>query len=414
MARVFLIDPGAALYFPCHLMYDVADMKKTLNLYICREIAVPFLLGLATFTGILLMGRLLKIADLVVAKGVPLADITKIIVYLLPGFCIVTIPMAFLLSLLLAFGRLSADSEVTAMKASGVGLSSFLPPVLTCALVAYLATTFITVYALPWGNSAFKQLIYGEIETRATTSIRERVFLDDFPGITLYAERSDPDKHTLEGVLIHDERDASAPSTIFAEHGVVAADTVSRVVRMRLMNGSIHRTMGKGGYRLVEFKDYDLSLRLVPTDKSAFTNELDMTFKELRAAMKLPGQEPKNARNLQLEFHRRFSLPFACFVFAIIGVPLGIQNERSDKGSGFSVSIAIILLYYIILSAGKILGERGILDPVAAVWLPNLLFLIAGLYLFHKTAREEKILLFDLVRLKTRAQKLLRPRRNAR
>jgi lipopolysaccharide export system permease protein len=378
-------------------MYDESVMKKTLYLYLCREIAVPFLLGTATFTGVLIMGRLLKIADLVVVKGVPLIDIFRTIVYLLPGFCLVTIPMAFLLALLLAFGRLSADSEITAMKACGVGLSSLLPPVLGCALIAYLATTFVTVYALPWGNTSFKKLIYGEIETRATSSIRERVFNDELPGIVLYAERSDPEKHTLSGILIYDERDPAVPSTIFAEQGVIATDTATRVVRMQLRNGSIHRNMPNRGYRMLEFRDYDLSINLSQTEKMIFTNELDMTFKELRMGMRAPWINASARRDLQLEFHRRFSLPFACFVFALIGVPLGIQNERSGKGAGFTMSLTVILAYYIVLSAGRILGERGIIHPAAAVWLPNLLFFVAGVYLFRKTSREERLVFFDLV-----------------
>jgi lipopolysaccharide export system permease protein len=376
-------------------MYDDLIMKKTLYLYLCREIAVPFLLGTATFTGVLIMGRLLKIADLVVAKGVPLTAILLTIAYLLPGFCLVTIPMAFLLALLLAFGRLSADSEITVMKACGVGLSSLLPPVLGCALIAYLATTFVTVYALPWGNTAFKKLIYDEIKTQATTAIRERVFNDDFPGVVLYAEQSDPERHTLSGVLIYDERDPAQPSTIFAEQGVIAADTATRAVRLQLKNGSIHRNKADRGYRMLEFQNYDLSINLSPTDKVIITNELDMTFKELRDTLRLPLNDEKIRRNLQLEFHRRFSLPFACFVFALIGMPLGIQNERSGKGAGFTVSIAVILVYYIVLSAGRILGERGLVHPAAAVWLPNLLFFIAGFYLFRKTSREERILFFD-------------------
>lgn len=378
-------------------MYDTSVMKKTLYLYLCKEVTVPFLLGTATFTGVLIMGRLLKIADLVVAKGVPLTDILRTICYLLPGFGLVTIPMAFLLALLLAFGRLSADSEITAMKACGVGLTSLLPPVLGCALIAYLATTFVTVYALPWGNTSFKKLIYQEIETRAATTIRERVFNDDFPGVVLYAEGSDPEKHTLSGILIYDERDPAEPSTIFAEQGVVAADTATRMIRLQLKNGSIHRSMVNKGYRLLEFRDYDLSINLLPTDKMIFTNELDMTFRELRDTMLIPHIDAKVRRDLQLEFHRRFSLPFACFIFALIGVPLGIQNERAGKGAGFTMSIAVILVYYVVLSAGKVLGERGLVHPAAAVWLPNLLFFIAGVYLFRKTSREERLLFFDLV-----------------
>jgi lipopolysaccharide export system permease protein len=372
-------------------------MKKTLNLYLLREITVPFLLGMAAFTSVLLMGRILKLADLVVAKGVPLADILRMVFYLVPSFCLVTIPMAFLLALLLAFGRLSADSEITAMKACGVSLYGLLPPVLSFALAAYLATTFITIYALPWGNTSFKKLLFDIIESRITLSLKEKVFNDEFPGLVIYTDHYDPEKHTMEGVLIHDERDLRESSTIFAGQGVIVADPALKVLRLELRKGSIHRTLDKTGYRLVEFQNYSLTVNLGQAPREMVRNELDMTFTELRKGITSGRLDAKMVREMRLEFHRRFSLPFACFVFALVGVPLGIQNQRTGKAAGFSLSIGVILIYYIILSAGKTLGERGLAHPAVAVWAPNLILFLLGAYLFRKTAAEQRIPLFDLV-----------------
>src|SRR6266540_2564203 len=233
-------------------MYHASVMKKTLFLYLCREIAVPFLLGMATFTSVLLMGRLLQLADLVVSKGVLFSDIILMILYLLPFFSMVTIPMSFLLALLLAFGRLSADSEITAMKSAGIGLYSLLPPVFGCALIAYIATTFVTVYALPWGNSSFKKLLLNVIETRATLKLKERVFNDDFPGLTIYVDRYEGVENSMSGILVQDERDPKEPSTIFAEHGLIVREPGTKILRLSLENGGIHRSLGMTGYRLLE------------------------------------------------------------------------------------------------------------------------------------------------------------------
>jgi lipopolysaccharide export system permease protein len=101
--------------------------------------------------------------------------------------------------------------------------------------------------------------------------------------------------------------------------------------------------------------------------------------------------------DMALEYHRRFSLPFACLVFALVGMPLGIQNQRSGKAAGFSLSIGLLLAYYIVLSAGKTLGERALLSPFLAAWTPNLLFISLGFYLFKKTAAEERIRLFEII-----------------
>src|ERR1039457_7189817 len=307
--------------------------------------------------------------------------------------------MSFLLALLLAFGRLSGDSEITAMKSCGIGLNKMLSPVLTCALAAYLATTFITIYALPWGNSSFKKLLVNVIETRATLDLKEQVCNDDFPGLVIYVDHyADSDK-IMSGILIQDERDPKEPSTIFAEKGMIVREPETKTLRLSLINGGIHRGTGTNTYRLLEFGDYDLSINLSQSTKEVAKNELDMTFSELKDALRLHTLDNKERRDFLIEFHRRFSLPFACFVFAIIGVPLGIQNNRSGKAAGFSISIGVILLYYVVLSIGKTLGQKGVLHPGLAVWTPDIIFLLLGTYLFRKTAMEQTIPLLELIKI---------------
>ena len=370
-------------------------MRKTLYLYIFKEIPPPFLLGMATFTFVLLMGRLLRLADMVVEKGVPLADVLRMILYLLPSFWLVSIPMALLLAVLLAFGRLSGDSEITAMKTCGVSLYGLLPPALLFALIAYLAGTFVNVYAVPWGNTSFKKLLVDVVEARASLAIKEKVFNDDFPGIVLYTDSFDPRSQKMGGILIQDERDPSASSTIFAKQGMIITDPASKTVRLHLTEGSIHRTVDQTGYRLAEFQDYDLSINLNEGPRELVKNELDMTLDELRTNLTSPRYDAKMKMDMKMEYHRRFALPFACFVLTLVAIPLGIQNRRSGKAAGFSTSIGVLLCYYIVLSAGRTLGEKGILSPLVASWAPNLLFVILGVYLFRKTAAEQQIPLFE-------------------
>ncbi|MRR54031.1 MAG: LPS export ABC transporter permease LptF [Deltaproteobacteria bacterium] len=372
-------------------------MKKTLYLYILKEITVPFILGFAVFTFVLLMGRFMKLADLVIAKGVPVSDVARMLLYMLPSFSFITIPMAFLLALLLAFGRLSADNEITALKSGGISLYGILTPVFFFAFLAYLATSAITVYALPWGNTAFKTLLYNAINVRVNISLKDQVFNDDFPGLVIYVARYDESTHQISGVLIYDERNAKEPSTIFARQGMIMTDPKRKALRLRLTDGGIHRMQGNSNYQLMEFDSYDLSVsfdqkyKIVPT-----VNELDMTFNELRHAMTVPGVAPNVLRDLRLEFHRRLAFPFACFVFALIGVPLGLQNRRSGKSSGFSLCLAVLLTYYIVLSIGKSLGQNALVSPAIAMWIPNLLFISLGIYLFKMTAAEQRMTIFDL------------------
>lgn len=402
------------IYIPHPFVYHGASMTRILFRYIFRETAVPFLLGMAVFTFVLLMGRLLKLAEMVFAKGVPFVDVGRLILYMLPSFLLVSIPMAFLLAVLLAFGRLSADSEITAMKAGGVGVASFLPPVLTFATLAYIATTFVTVYALPWGNTSFKRFLYEVIEARAATSISEKIFNDDFPGLVIYVDDYDRASHEISGILIQDERNADEPSTIFAATGRLAANPEAKTARLHLENGSIHRGVGREGYRLVEFTSYDLHVNLQQQAKKEKLDELDMTLDELLAQLRIPQKNLKFLRDVQIELHKRFALPFACFVFAVIGIPLGIQNQRSGRAGGFSAGIFLLMAYYILLSVGKTVSQKGLVPASVGMWMPNIMFIAFGIYLFRMAAAEQQIPLIERARnLLRRAEERLRSRRGA-
>jgi len=387
-------------------------MNWIISRYIFVETAIPFLLGMTVFTFVLLMGRLVKLVEMVFAKGVPLLDVLKLITYLLPSFFIMTIPMAFLLAVLLAFGRLSADSEITAMKASGVGVGALFPPVLAFATLAYLVTTFVSVYALPWGNNSFKQFLYEEIQSRASVKIEDGVFNDDFPGIMLYVDRIDQHTREMQGILIQDERNPAQPYTIFASTGRIVGDPEDKTIRFHLEKGSIHQGERGNEYRLAQFQGYDLHVSLERQAASRKTNEQEMSISQLRQLNDDTHADPKLRCEAQMEIHKRLALPFACFVFALIGVPLGIQNQRSGKAGGFAAALCLILLYYLLLSAGKTVGERGVVPPSIAVWTPNLMFLMGGFYLLRLSITETPLPLSGTIReLKHRLQEWLVLRR---
>lgn len=367
-------------------------MLTTIDRYIYREIAVPLILGIAAFTSVLLMSRFLKIAEMVVAKGVSLGDILLMIAYLLPSFGLFTLPMAFLLAVLLAFGRLSADSEVVAIKACGTGLARLLRPVMATALATTIATAYIALYAAPAGNTAFKALLTRTAVNQADIEIKDRVFMDTIPGLVLYTDRYDPVSRSMTDVMIQDERDAASPLTIFARQGSITTNMEQRQVRLQLANGTIHRAMPDNGYRLAQFDDYSLTVNIGNTGKGISRNEGDMTVAELQAGIRTPAINFRLRKEMEIELYRRSATPFACLVFALAGLPLGIQNQRSGKGSGFAVSICLILIYYILLSAGKALAGKEILHAAVAMWLPNIIFLLLGAWFFRQAACERRIL----------------------
>ena len=233
-------------------------MKTILYRYLFREIAATFLFSLAVFTLVLFMGKVLQLAELVFINGVSLKNILRLFLYLLPSFSLVTIPMSFLLSVLLTFARLSTDNEITALRSSGVSLYGLLPPVLGAACIAYALTAFITAYALPWGQNSFRKLMFDFLDTTQTLDLKEAVFNDQFPGLIIYTEHFNPRDSSMAGIIIHDSRDGQEQSTIFAREGVIRRDPEQRSVRLHLSDGSIHHLMSQMGYRLIAFVDYDI------------------------------------------------------------------------------------------------------------------------------------------------------------
>lgn len=363
-------------------------MKRILSLYIIREISSLFLLGITVFTLILLMGRLIKLTEMVVSRGVPFTDVARMIMYLMPSFLVFTIPMAFLLAVLLAFGRLSADNEVTILKASGVSLVQIMPPVLFCALLAAILALSASIVGVPWGNSAFKELSFKVLKQNASATIREKIFWDEIPGVILYTDQYDDQTQTLKGVIIHDGRNPGRPMTIFARQGTIAGGAGQQALRLSLADGSIHAA-GKGDeYRLVLFGEYIMSVGGEGSAAGISRNELDMKVGELLKQIDNPATAPKTRLKMLSELHSRFAFPFASLVFAFIAVPLGIQNRRSGKSSGFSISIGILLSYYLMLSLVRTLAEKGGVPPAIALWMPNLVFLAIGWYLLRLASLE--------------------------
>ena len=360
-----------------------------INRYLMREITGIFVLGLTIFTLVLLMGRMVKLMEMVVANGVPLAEVLRLIVLLLPSFLVLTIPMAFLLAVLLAFGRLSSDNEITVLKASGLSLGALLPPVLLTAGAAALLTLFISVEAVPWGNTGFKQMTMDVARKYAASAIRERIFRDDLPNIVLYVDQYDEARRTMQRVMIQDSRDAERPLTIFAKSGLISSDDGTGVLRILLKNGTIH-TQQKDDYRLISFGEYLLTAESGRSTPLVRT-EMDLGIGELRSGIASSKVSPQTRLKMATELHSRFAFPFATFVFAILALPLGLSNRRSGKGSGFTISILILLVYYVLLSFLRTLAEKGGISPVLAVWLPNLIFLSIGLLLLRLASQEMTI-----------------------
>jgi lipopolysaccharide export system permease protein len=366
-------------------------MKKTIYLYIWKEILPIFFIGLMTFTIILLMDKIFKLIELIINRGGNVKNILMLLVFIAPSFLTFTIPTAVLLGILLTFGRLSGDSEITAFKASGISLYQLFIPIFLFSISAFLITSFLVFYGLPWGNRGFISTLYLIAQAKPDVEVKERVFNDSFKGLVVYVDKVPVQGKKMEGILIYDERDNKNVNTIFAQEGFLISNPQSQEVVLKLLNGNIHRFEPQtNAYQKIAFEAYDLKIELWKSiaDIERKLKEHEMSIDEIKEKIKKMKKQGQDTTSQEVELHKRYSIPFACIVFALIGVPLGIQPRRSGRSYGFVFSILILLAYYVSLIAFEMLAVRKAVPAFLAGWSSTFLFGGLGIYLLIKAANE--------------------------
>jgi len=340
---------------------------------------------LAIFTFILLLGRIFKLSELVINKGVSLFDVMKLLIYILPNLLGYTIPMAFLIGVLIGFGRLSSDHELTAMKASGISLFQLVKPVLVVALVCYFLAAFILIFGLPWGSHGFRKTLYEIARTKAHLELKPGVFNDTFNGLVFFVNTVSSDGSQMEGVLIQDERDPEKTQTILAKTVHIASNPESREVILMLQNGSVHiKDQKHKTYRKIDFDHYFLKLDIdksLGRGKRIRIMDHEKPVGELKREIQKKAAQGEDNRQGRWVLNRKFSIPFASIVFGLLGIPLGISPPRSGRSYGLVIGLVIIIGYYLFMKALESLTTAGILSPLVATWIPNFVFLFLGIYL---------------------------------
>jgi len=367
-----------------------------LNRYIMRELASPFFLGLCILTAVLLLGRFVRLAEMVISKGVPPLEAVKLFLYLVPSFLSLCLPFAFLLAIILAYGRLSADGELVAMKATGFGMRELLGPVLLFALPVCLLTAVVSLHLQPLSYHAFRNQVFSIMGSRAHVGLQERIFIEEFDDIIIYANGLKDRSGQMRGVFIQDRRIEKQPSVILAERGRILSDPATRTLSLRLEDGAIHRTpqgLTSPTYQTIAFDRYDVNLEMghqAESLESRSKKDKELSLRELK--QRIDGAESPELRNrYRSALHKRYAHPLAPLVFALIGVPLGMTSNRSGKGGGFTLALLVFLAYYLCMSMAEALATGGQVPAILALWLPNLLLLALGVVLVYRAATEKPL-----------------------
>src|SRR3984957_16173335 len=363
---------------------------RILTRYILREVTSHAIIGAAIFTFVLFTRDLGRILELVVRASAPLPSVAAIFLYTVPLALTYTIPMSVLVGILIGLSRLAADSEITAMRASGLGVWSFGRVLAIFVAAAWGLALLNGVYLAPWSLSSLGHLEDQLKGSQVSFEVQPRVFYEGFPKIVLYVQ----DVHSAQGatlwkgVFLADISDAANPRITLAHEGILVAEGQDRL-HLHLKDGSTHETDPKEAdkYQISTFHETDIPIELPSSESKAEEQVPVRAIPTSALRERAASVDPVSARWYLIEFHSRFALPTACLVLAMVGIPLGLSSKKAGKSGGFVLTIVLVFVYYFVSLIGVSLAKQGRVSPAFGAWLANLVFFAAALFLLWQAER---------------------------
>ena len=360
-------------------------LRTLLDRYIFAELLSPFGLSLGALCFVMLTRELLRLVELLVSKGVGFFAVLKVFAHLLPSFLVLTLPIAGIIASITAFGRLSFDKELVAMRAAGLSLLRLTRPVFLFAIFVFCLTVWLAQWGQPWSSFNLKKLALNILRDQLTLALEQGSFNEPIPKMTVYVEDRNEGTDS-SGIFISDERNPDDPRIIVAQQYQVLLDSSADEVALRLRDGVIHSRPDQiDQYQFTTFSSYDIKLSLKQTGYSAV--EERPTYDQLVERLaQSQGRDPATLRRLT-EYYKDLAFPTASLIFCILGVPIGIVSKRSGRIGGFAVGVTVVIIYYILNVACDFLVTTMVIRPVIGAWMPNGIFLFLTLFWFYKMSR---------------------------
>ncbi len=361
-------------------------MHRLLDRYIFTELLPPFSISLGALCFVMLTKEMLRLVELLVSQGVGLGAVLKVIVYLLPSFLVLTLPIAGIIASISAFSRLSYDREVIALRAAGVSLFRLSLPVLVFSSLVFGVTLALSQWGQPWSNISLKRLALSVLRDQLTLSLEKGVFNEPFPKMVVYVERTADGEGTETGIFISDERKPEKAMLILASDYQILNDPANNRVLLRLLDGSVHtRTPEIDEYRQSWFSVYNLP---IPLDPLLYMPATKRPSREtILARLEQSNWKDVDALRRLMESYKDLSFPTAALLLGMLGVPVGIVYRRTGRAGGFAVGLVIIVGYYLLNVLCDFLVMKHVLWPSAGAWIPNVIILAVVLWLFHRVGR---------------------------
>ena len=361
-------------------------LRTLLDRYIFTELLSPFGLSLGALCFIMLTRELLRLVELLVSKGVGLWAVMKVFATLLPSFLVLTLPIAGIIASITAFGRLSFDKELVAMRAAGLSLFRLTQPVLLFAISVFGLTLLLSQWGQPWSSLNLKKVALNLLRDQLVLALERGTFNEPIPNVVIYIP-DDRSGQSATGIFVSDERVPDEPRIIVAESYQVLMDAEHEQVALRLVNGVIHsRPDVVDQYQQVSFTNYDLRMNLSQSGYAA--TEERPTYASILATLNATQWKDQQALRRLMEHYKDLAFPTASLVFCLMGVPVGIVSKRSGRMGGFAVGVLIVVAYYILNIACEFLVTTLMISPFAGAWLPNGLFTLLTIWLFFNMSRQ--------------------------
>jgi lipopolysaccharide export system permease protein len=384
---------------------------KIVHRQIFKEHLSLFLLIGSCLLGLILVGRMLQLREMLLSQNLGVFDVLRLFFYLSPVFLLLLTPIACMLSIFLTFLRMSADRELTALKASGVSLYQLLFAPLVFGSLCTLFSLYIGLFGLSWGMEQFKHSLLEFARTKTKLSLQSGVFNQEFPGLTIYAQKVNLETGDIKFVFVQDKTNKSFTTTVIAPEGSVTTDSEKEQINVVFMNGRVFRRVGET-LDILHFGSYAVRLPLGNMlRKMGFekTSPKELSFARLLDYDSDPElmKEFDQTRQLKVkvEIQKRLALPLACLILGLFSVPVACVFHAFKQQFGIVLALGVFLVYYSLLSVAESLGESQLVPPYIGVWIPNLLFLGVGLIFLRQAVRERipGIVLWALQKLRQRS-----------
>lgn len=359
---------------------------RILRNYLLKEFIAPLLLALGVLTFVMLLGNLIKIAELIINKGVDIYSVSKLFLFMVPYLLTYTLPVSVLTAVLLSLGRLSSDNEIVAIKASGINMLKLVFPLIFMGLILSLLLVIFNDRVIPYAHYATRRTLIEVGMKNPTAALEPGVFINSFQKYILFIYRIDENR--LTNVRIYEPQEGRSARTIVAKRGEFIVMPENKSVKLKLMDGTADEPDpdNPANFYKLNFKTYFMTLNLSQMrDKDKLAKKYsDMTIRELNAEVEKLKKEKIDPAPLTTEINKKLALAFSCLVFVLVGAPLAVITRRREKSINLGIAMLIIVVYYPLFIGCEALGAQGYLNSEIAMWIPNIIFGFIGSILTYK------------------------------